>query len=130
MIFLTVLAFSVTSMGWGIEGGSIELTAGKGHHGAIEASHASLQHEHGSTELLQITACLEADGSACEADADQQHSDASLCCAMACQIGMPVSECAANAIIFARVVEPMLQEVNVTEASASRLERPPRAADA
>jgi len=88
VILLTVLAFSVTSTGWGIASSLMVSSGGKGYHAPIEASHSSGSHEHGDSDLAQNSACLEADGSACAAK--HQHGDES-CCAMACHTAISAS---------------------------------------
>ncbi|MFG1466162.1 hypothetical protein V5F77_25175 [Xanthobacter sp. DSM 24535] len=127
-ILLTVLAFSVTSTGWGIASGLMASSGGRGHHAPIEASHSSGSHEHGDSGLAQNSACLEADGSACSAQ--HQHGDASnSCCAMACHTAIPASGCAMAIIAFMRTIDHPSLDVGVKESSATRLERPPRSTD-
>ncbi|MFG1261022.1 MAG: hypothetical protein B7Y12_23635 [Rhizobiales bacterium 24-66-13] len=128
MILLTVLAFSVTSMGWGIASGAMASSGGKGHHAPIEASHSSGSHEHGDSDLAQNLACLEADGSACAAK--HQHGDESnSCCAMACHTAIPASGCAMAIIAFVRTIDLPSLDAGVKGSSATRLERPPRSTD-
>jgi len=128
MIFLTVLAFSVTSTGWGIASGLMVLSGGKGHHAPIDASHSSGSHEHGDSGLAQNSVCLEEDGSACSAQ--HQHGEASnSCCAMACHAAIPASACAMAIIALERTVDHPSLEAGVKGSSATRLERPPRSAD-
>ncbi|MFG1352300.1 MAG: hypothetical protein B7X99_13015 [Rhizobiales bacterium 17-65-6] len=128
VILLTVLAFSVTSTGWGIASSLMVSSGGKGHHAPIEASHSSGSHEHGDSDLAQNSACLEADGSACAAK--HQHGDESnSCCAMACHTAIPASGCAMAIIAFVRTIDHPSLEAGVKGSSATRLERPPRFAD-
>ena len=128
VILLTVLAFSVTSTGWGIASSLMVSSGGKGHHAPIEASHSSGSHGHGNEDLVLDSACLEADGSACATK--HQRGDASTsCCAMACHAAIPASGCAMAIIAFVRTIDHPSLEAGVKGSSATRLERPPRSAD-
>jgi len=128
VVLLTVLAFLVTSTGWGIANTLMVSSGGKGHHAPIETSHSSGSHEHGDSDLAQNSACLEADGSACSAQ--HQHGDASnSCCAMACHTAIPASGCAMAIIAFVRTIDHPSLDAGVKESSATRLERPPRSTD-
>lgn len=125
MILLTVLTFSVMNTGWSIASAGMAANGARGHHASSEADHSSGHHEHGDKDVAQHPACLEADGSAC--DAGHEHSDvASSCCAMACHTAIPASGYVTTVTGIAHAIDPVPLEVGVKEASVARFERPPR----
>lgn len=129
VILLTALAFSVTSVGWAMESGSMALNAANGHHRSIEATHSSGQHKHRSNDGVQRSTCLQATGVACDTDHHPGDPAKSCCGALACHAAIPVSSCTATVIAFVRAIEPLPLEIGIKEASGTRLDRPPRSVD-
>ena len=127
-ILLTVLAFSVTSTGWGIASGMKASGGGKGHHATIETDHSAGSHAHGNSDLAQGHGCHDGASSGCGPD-DQSGDTSSSCCAISCHTAIESAGCTTTLIAIVRTIDHPLIETSVRGSSSTRLERPPRPAD-
>ena len=124
VVLLTVLAFSVSSLGWGTA--SALMVSSGGHHAPIEASQSIEAHEHGRGELVQNSAYQQVDSSTFTQHGDTSNS----CCAMACHTVIPAAAYTMAVFALEQTIDYQSREASAEESSAARLDRPPRSAAA
>jgi hypothetical protein len=122
VILFATLALIVTSVGWGVAGMQMELTAG--HHSGIASTAAhNLDHSHGDRAPEQAAPCSDAN----DCGDNAWHEDfAESCCGTACHIATEAGACRPVLVPIVHALEGVSPEDDIKEASLARVERPPR----
>lgn len=125
LILLTMLTFTVSSVGWTLTSASAASGSG-GHHAVTDGAQAR-DHLDDGADHAHESYCERADNGACGTDHD--HAElASSCCALACHTVIPNHGHFTSIAEIVRLVDPPVLQIGIKEASGARFERPPRLA--